>query len=282
MLVIAAALLATACGGGGGQAQSQAQSQGAQGGITVVDEVDTQERYGIGVPQGNDSLRGAINAALATIIDDGTYAKIYTTWFPGSDVQQQLETIGGQTEAGSLSDPGSYGLHTPGRMVVGSDIAFEPFEFVKDGQNKGFDIDLMRAIAERLGVEVEFVNTDFGTLFPQLASGQFDAIISAITITNERDQSIDFSNPYFLTIQGLAVLEGAEINGVDDLDGARVAVQTATTGEDYALEHFMSSDVRSFPSSDAAFAALVADQVDAVFIDLPVARNAAARQGNES
>lgn len=184
----------------------------------------------------------------------------------------------GESTGAAASD---LGLAEEGRMLVGSDIAFEPFEFVgPDGENTGFDIDLMTEIATRLGVEVEFANTPFDTIFTQLAAGDFDAIISAITITEERQQTIAFSDPYFAANQAIAAPADADIAGPDDLVDLTVGVQAGTTGADYATENFTDSTIQEFPTSDAAFTALGAGQVDAVFIDLPVV--AAQAAGDES
>ncbi len=166
---------------------------------------------------------------------------------------------------------GDLGLAEDGKMLVGSDIAFEPFEFVgPEGENTGFDIDLVTEIASRLGVEVEFANTPFDTIFTQLAAGDFDAIVSAITITEEREQTIAFSDAYFAANQAIAAPADSDVAGPDDLNGLTVGVQAGTTGADYATENFTDSTVQEFPTSDAAFTALGAGQVDAVFIDLPV------------
>ncbi|CAN5873905.1 N/A [soil metagenome] len=168
-------------------------------------------------------------------------------------------------------DSGALNLATEGMLLVGSDIAFEPFEAMVDGQPEGFDIDLMDEIASRVGVEVEYQNTPFDTIFTQLAGGAFDAIISAITITDERDETIDFSDPYFAANQALAVTEDSEITGVSDFTADTVlGVQAATTGADYALENFADTTVQEFPTSVDAFNALASGQIDAVFIDLPV------------
>lgn len=183
-------------------------------------------------------------------------------------------------DGGDTTAPADLGLQEDGRIVVGSDINFEPFEFMQDGEPAGFDIDLMNEIAERLGLEVEFVNTGFDGIFPALSQGQFDAIISAITITPERDENIDFSDPYFAANQGLAVTEGSEIASVDDLAGQDVAVQAGTTGEEYAENTFTDANIVAFPTSPEAFTALTSGQVDAVFIDLPVvAANVESREG---
>ncbi|MGI8873211.1 MAG: basic amino acid ABC transporter substrate-binding protein [Egibacteraceae bacterium] len=177
------------------------------------------------------------------------------------------------TEAGTdaAGTDAELSLIAEGELLVGSDIAFEPFEFIEDGENKGFDIDLMNEIGERLGLQVEFVNTPFDGIFTALAGGQFDAIISAITITEERQETIAFSDPYFAANQALAVAAGSDIASVDDLaEGVSVGVQSGTTGEEYATGEFSAAEIVSFPTSEAAFSALEGDQIDAVFIDLPV------------
>ncbi len=174
---------------------------------------------------------------------------------------------------GDAAAEGDLGLEQDGVILVGSDIDFAPFEFIEDGEPAGFDIELMTEIAERLDLEVEFVNTSFDTIFTQLASGEFDAIISGITITEERQEVNAFSDAYFAANQALVVPAGSEITSVADLDGADVGVQTATTGADYANENFTGASIVEFPTSPAGFNALESGQLDAFFIDLPVAAN---------
>lgn len=193
---------------------------------------------------------------------------------PEPDAESEAE----DTEAAA----GDLGLVDESSILVGSDIAFAPFEFIGDGgEPEGFDIDLMTEIAERLGLEVEFVNASFDTIFTQLASGDFDAIISGITITEEREQTIAFSDPYFAANQALAVAAGSEVAGVDALAGTQLAVQAGTTGLDYATETFTDATIVEFPTSEAAFGALTSGQVDAVFIDLPVVAEFADGSGGE-
>jgi polar amino acid transport system substrate-binding protein len=169
------------------------------------------------------------------------------------------------------------GLEQEGVIRVGSDIDFPPFEFIEDGEIKGFDVDLMEEIANRLGLEVEWIDAAFDTILTQLDGGEFDAVISAVTITEERAQTVDFSEPYFEATQALLVGPDSDITGVDDLADAQVGAQGGTTGEDYANENFTESEIVSFPTYPAAFAALETDQIDAVLVDLPVAAEQEAR-----
>ncbi|HWH32603.1 MAG TPA: basic amino acid ABC transporter substrate-binding protein [Egibacteraceae bacterium] len=179
----------------------------------------------------------------------------------GDDTDTETENEGGD----------DLGLIQEGRLLVGSDINFAPFEFIEDGEEKGFDIDLMNEIAERLGLEVEYVNTGFDNIFTQLAGGEFDVIVSAITITDERKEIIAFSEPYFEANQALVTTQDSGISGVADLAGKDVGTQAGTTGLDYARENFTDASIVEFPDAPAGFTALAAGQLDAMFIDVPVA-----------
>jgi arginine/lysine/histidine/glutamine transport system substrate-binding/permease protein len=120
---------------------------------------------------------------------------------------------------------------------VGTEPTFPPFEMKDDasGDLIGFDIDLMNALGEAAGREVEFVSLPFDGLIPALQSNTIDAAISGMTITAERAQTIDFSRPYFEAGLAIAVREGDdEIESFEDLEGKRIAVQIGTTGADQA------------------------------------------------
>lgn len=174
----------------------------------------------------------------------------------------------------AAEDPGDLELAEDGMIEVGTDADFAPFEFVEDGEFAGFDIDLFTEVADRLGHDIEFVNTPFDGIITALAGGQFDALISAMTITDERAETISFSDPYFAANQALSVLADADLASVDDLtEGTVVGAQAGTTGLDYAYDNFeeQGTEIREFPTSGAAFDALEGDQLDAVFIDLPAA-----------
>jgi ABC-type amino acid transport substrate-binding protein len=216
------------------------------------------------------ALFAILSLALAACNgDDGGEAGEEAT--PGEDTATE-DAEGGET--------GDLGLEQEGLILVGSDIDFAPFEFIEDGEARGFDIDLMTEIANRLDLEVEFVNTSFDTIFTQLAAGEFDAIISGITITEEREETIAFSDPYFAANQALVVAADSEISSTEDLEGADVGVQSATTGADYANENFAGANIVEFPTSPAGFNALESGQLDAFFIDLPVA--AENTEGNDA
>ncbi len=166
---------------------------------------------------------------------------------------------------------------TEGVLTVGSDIPWPPFEDFDDAGNViGFDPSLIEEIASRLGLTVEWVDTDFDTIFTQLATGRFDAVASGTTITPERAQQVNFTVPYYHAQQALTVnvditpgLRGTESLGA----GNSIAVQTGTTGADWAVENLAPNgvDVREFPEAPDTYNALEAGQVDGVIFDEPSA-----------
>lgn len=157
-------------------------------------------------------------------------------------------------------------------FFIASSLDFEPFEYIKDGKPTGFDMDLIHAIAQKLcAPKPEITNIGFETVLPQVQSGQQVAAISAITITDERKTSVDFSKPYFDADQGLLVPNDSKIASVKDLgQGKRVGVAAGTTGEMWAKEHVADATIQTFPSSTAAFQALKSGQIDGVIVDYTV------------
>ncbi len=170
-----------------------------------------------------------------------------------------------------------------GVLTVGSDIPFPPFEFRQGGELTGFDVELVDEIATRLGLETNWTDTDFETIFTQLATGRFDAVASATTITEEREQLVNFSDPYYRAQQALTInsQETPEIQSIDDIgEGHVVAVQRGTTGEEWARENLepQGAQIRSFPEAPDTYTALEAGNVTAVVFDEPSAAEEASQR----
>ncbi|MFM8888517.1 MAG: ABC transporter substrate-binding protein [Solirubrobacterales bacterium] len=161
-----------------------------------------------------------------------------------------------------------------GTLTVGSDIPFPPFEFGRAPDYKGFDIDIVREIAKDMGLKLKIQDTGFDTIFTDVAQGKFDMVASASTITPERQQTVNFSDPYYEAEQALLVPPDSDISTVEDLSGKIVGAQDGTTGEAYANDETDASEVRGFPNGPAAIDAVKAGQVDATIIDQPVAQDA--------
>ena len=162
-------------------------------------------------------------------------------------------------------------------VTVASDIAYPPFEFERDGEPVGFDIDLMDEIGKRAGFTPEYQNVGFDGIIGGLANNQYDAVISAMTITPERAERIDFSDPYFNADQSLLVPSDSDIGAVEDIGDATVGVQIGTTGEikanEFEEQGDITGEIRTFDTIEDAFAALNNGQIDAIINDLPVSQD---------
>jgi polar amino acid transport system substrate-binding protein len=158
-------------------------------------------------------------------------------------------------------------------IKIGSDIPYKPFEYkTEEGELTGFDVDMADAIfAQQMSREYEFVQTGFDTIIPSLNNGNFRVIMSAMTINEQRDQKVDFSDPYFIAFQTVAILKGSDIGSLDDLRGRTVAVQKGTTGEAAAQELKQQFDgdltIDSYDQIPGAFNALLNGQAVAVIND---------------
>jgi polar amino acid transport system substrate-binding protein len=166
------------------------------------------------------------------------------------------------------------GLITEGELLVGTDTPFPPFEIGQPPDISGYDIEVLNAVGENLGLTVTYQDTGFDTIFRDVANGQFDIAAAATTITPDRQEKVNFSDPYYEAQQALLVPEGSDIATTADLGGAIVGAQDGTTGETYANDETDASEVRGFPEGPDAVAALRTGQVDAVIIDQPVAVDA--------
>lgn len=208
----------------------------------------------------------------------------------GSDEEPQQPGTGA---TGGTDSGGDYTLKTEGHLTVGSDIPYPPFEFNDDsGALTGFDVDLVRAVADKLGLASEdndWLSVNFDTIFTQLqTTNKFDIIAAAVTAyapegtpaaetVAERNTHVDFTLPVYSSLQSLAVDTSVspDIKSIADIpDGARIAVQASTTGAFYAEEKLTNAELVKFPKAPQMFQALQAGQVVGVFNDLPVTLDA--------
>ncbi|WP_119065803.1 basic amino acid ABC transporter substrate-binding protein [Rubrobacter indicoceani] len=184
---------------------------------------------------------------------------------------------GGGSESGDSGGEEGGGSGGGETLTIASDIAYRPFEFDQGGEPVGFDIDLMNEIGNRAGFTPEYQNVTFDGIIPGLGSNLYDAAISAMTITPEREEQIDFSDPYFDADQSLMVPEASDVESVEEgLESSVVGVQIGTTGASQAegfQQDGLIGEVRTFDTIEDAFSALDNGQVDAVINDLPVSQD---------
>lgn len=181
------------------------------------------------------------------------------------------------TDAGAEPSSGGddYSLVEAGTLTICSDVPYPPFEVEDtstDSGYSGFDIDLLGAIAEKLDLTISVQDVGFDALQSgvTLTTGQCDVGASAMTITDERKANIDFSDPYYDSLQSLLVRADSDIKSIDDLDGKNVGVQQGTTGETYATDNATGAQLVQYPSDGELWPAMQAGQIDAILQDQPV------------
>ncbi len=192
-----------------------------------------------------------------------------------------LAACGGDGDGGDdAATPGDgdaaaeLGLVKEGVLTVCTDAPYPPMEFEQDGEFTGFDIELMRAIAQEMGLDgIEVVNSGFepitsGAVF---ASDQCDVAAASITITEQREESVDFTDPYFQADQSLLVKSDSGFQSLEDLAGERLGVQAGTTGEAYAQDNKPeTTEIVSFDNPGDIFTALEAGDIAGVLQDIVV------------
>jgi polar amino acid transport system substrate-binding protein len=161
------------------------------------------------------------------------------------------------------------------KLVVATDATFPPMEFVDETSKEivGFDIDFLKAVAEAGGFGVEFKNTAWDGIFAGLATDKYDAIISSVTITEERKKEMDFSKPYINAGQILVVQKASKgVTKLADLKGKTVGAQMGTTGA-FELEKVKGVNPKTYDEIGLAFEDLVNGRIAGVVVDTPVAAN---------
>lgn len=167
------------------------------------------------------------------------------------------------------------------KIVVATDATWPPMEMVDENKEiVGFDIDLMKAAAKAGGFEVEFRNTAWDGIFAGLEAGEYDAVMSSVTITDERKATMDFSVPYINAGQILVVRqESTGVTTLRDLAGKSVGAQIGTTGS-FEVEKIAGVQLRTYDEIGLAFEDLANRRVDAVVADTPVAADFALMNPN--
>lgn len=167
---------------------------------------------------------------------------------------------------------GAHAVDLEGTVLkVGTDATYPPMETVDEatGEIVGFDVDLLNAVCARINCVAQFVNTAWDGIFAALQQGEFDLVISGVSITAERDETMDFSEPYLVVSQAILVrVEDAELTAEDFTAGGRkLAAQTATTNAQLAEELVGRDNVSLYDTFSGAILALQNADVDGVVID---------------
>ncbi len=181
----------------------------------------------------------------------------------------------GSDDEGSSGSGGEASVATinEGTLTVCSDIPYPPFDVMDGATFTGFDGELVSEIADGLGLELEVRDSGFDGLQSGLSlnSNQCDLVASAMTITEEREEKLDFTEGYYDSEQSLLVPADSDVSAIDDLAGKSVGVQQGTTGKAYTEENAPDdAKIITFPSDAEMYAAIQGGSVDALLQDLPV------------
>jgi len=231
--------------------------------LAILDTEYITEDYAIAVAKEDTQLLADINAALKTLTENGTVKKIQGKYISG--VEHDL----------------AFQQNVEGKEVItmGTNAEFPPYEFKEGDAIVGIDAEIAAAIADTLGKKLVIEDMLFDATIPALTAGKIDFIMAGLTVTDERKQSVNFSDPYATGVQVVIVKEGSEITSADDLfapkaDGSlwKVGVQQGTTGDLYTtwdLEEIdnPTAQIERYNKGADAVQALVAGKVDCVVID---------------
>ena len=157
-------------------------------------------------------------------------------------------------------------------LVMATNAAFPPYEYVENGEYVGIDVEIAQAIAKELGMELEIKDVEFGSIIAGVESGKFNMGMAGMTVTDERKENVDFSDTYAIARQVVIVREGSGITSLDDLEGLTIGVQQGTTGDLYATDDYGDDHIERYAKGMEAVQALTQGKVDAVIIDNEPAR----------
>lgn len=165
-------------------------------------------------------------------------------------------------------------------LVMATNAEFPPYEFHEGEKIVGIDAEIAQAIADKLGMELKIEDVQFDSIIPGVQAKKYDMGMAGMTVTDERKESVNFSDSYAKGVQVVIVKEDSDITKIDDLKGKKIGVQTSTTGDIYATGDYGEENITKYDNGAMAVQALIAGKVDCVIIDNEPAKNyVAANEG---
>ena len=172
------------------------------------------------------------------------------------------------SEAASETETAELSTVEPGKLIMSTNAAFPPYEMTTDsGEFEGIDIETAQAIADKLGLELQIDDMDFDAALLAVQQGKADMVMAGVTVTDERQNVMDFTDSYATGIQTIIVKEDSDIASVDDLAGKKIGTQRGTTGYLYCSDDFGDENVVAYDNGLTAVQMLNNGQVDCVVID---------------
>ena len=225
--------------------------------------------FAFGVKKGSkyEYLVTEFNEALAQMKKDGSLDKIINKWTSSSKTKSQVTSLTSTTSAGQKATP------VKSKYVIASDSSFAPFVFQNSSnQYTGIDMDLIKAIAEDQGFEIEITNPGFDAAINAVQSGQADGMIAGMSVTDARKETFDFSDSYYTANTILGVKESSTISSYEDLKGKTVGVKNGTASQTFLTENQSKYGykIKTFADGSSMYDSLNTGSIDAVMDDEPV------------
>jgi len=248
---------------------------------SVLEENFGAEEYAIGFRKDDNTLTLKVQEIIDEMIADGTTAKISEEWF---ETDQFLKGKDFPREIAATGDDSLQKIIDAGKIVLGLDVGFEPMGYYDDkGEIVGFDIDVAKEVAKRLGVELVLQPIDWSAKEMELSSGKIDMIWNGMSVTDDRVANMNVSKPYLANRMIIIVAEGSGIATKADLAGKKVAVQAGSSALDAInAEPEVAASFAEMPKyadNHSALLDLKAGRVDALVVDEVVGRNLIANMG---
>ena len=242
-----------------GSAEAAAEPADASVQLKILDTEYVTEDYAIAVAKENTDLLDSINTALTALIDNGTVAQVVDYYVSGEgELPAVQQDVAADAEV----------------LTMGTNAAFPPYEFYENETIVGIDAVIAGLIADQLGMKLDIQDMDFDAIIPAVVSGKIDMGMAGMTVTDERLQSVSFSESYATGVQVVIVPEGSPIETVDQLfslidegEDVQIGTQNATTGFIYASDDFGEDHVQAFNKGADAVQALVTGKLTCVIID---------------
>ena len=225
--------------------------------------------FAFGVKKGSkyEYLVTEFNEALAQMKKDGSLDKIINKWTNSSKTSSQITSLTSTTSAGQKATP------VKSKYVIASDSSFAPFVFQNSSnQYTGIDMDLIKAIAEDQGFEIEITNPGFDAAINAVQSGQADGMIAGMSVTDARKETFDFSDSYYTANTILGVKESSTVSSYEDLNGKTVGVKNGTASQTFLTENQSKYGykIKTFADGSSMYDSLNTGSIDAVMDDEPV------------
>ena len=191
-------------------------------------------------------------------------------------------TMAMMTGCGSAAGSAKAGEYE-GELIMATNATFPPYEFVENGEYEGIDVEIAEKIAEELNLELVIEDVEFGSIIAGVESGKYDMGMAGMTVTDERKESVNFSETYAVAVQSVIVPAGSTIKSIDDISAdTKIGVQQDTTGDIYATDDYGDEAIVRYKAGPDAVQALASGKVDCVIIDKePAKAYVAANDGLE-